>query len=140
MIGAVVELEIPVRFAETDAMGVVHHSHYVVWFEAGRVAWMNKVGAPYTEVAASGHHFAVTGLQVEYRASAHFGETVTVTTTLTSLRSRQIAFSYQVHNAQNELLATGKTEHICVDLNGRMAKIPENFMAQFLESRLIEMP
>ncbi len=58
-------LDIPVRFAETDLMGVVHHSVYVVWFEAARVAWMDAVGMPYVEVAAVGRHFAVTGVQVE---------------------------------------------------------------------------
>ena len=55
-----VALDIPVRFAETDAMGVVHHSNYIVWFEAARVAWMDAAGMPYTEVAAGGNHFAVT--------------------------------------------------------------------------------
>ena len=77
-------------------MGVVHHSAYVVWFEVGRVAWMDAAGMPYAEVAAGGHHFAVTGIQVEYRTAAHFGETVTVVSRLARLRSRQVAFAYEV--------------------------------------------
>lgn len=121
-----VPLAIDVRFAETDAMGVVHHSAYVVWFEAGRVAWMGAAGVPYAEVAAGGHHFAVTGLQVEYRTAARFGDTVQVTTRLAKLRSRQVAFAYEVrHAGHGALLATGHSEHICVDLDGRMSKIPE---------------
>ena len=48
-------------------MGVVHHSNYIIWFEAARVAWMEVAGTPYTEFAAGGNHFAVTGVQVEYR-------------------------------------------------------------------------
>jgi acyl-CoA thioester hydrolase len=123
---AMVVLDVPVRFAETDLMGVVHHSVYIVWFEAGRVAWMERAGMPYPEVAASGHHFAVTRVAAEYRTSARFGDIVRVDTRVSKLRSRQVAFAYIVTNAENgALLATGESEHICVDLDGRMAKIPD---------------
>lgn len=123
--GRSVVIELPVRFAETDAMGLVHHSNYAVWFEAARVAWMDAAGLPYAEFAAGGHHFAVTALQVEFRAPARFGDTVRVGATLDRLRSRHVAFRYAVTNtATGALLASGATEHICVDLSGRTAKIP----------------
>lgn len=122
---AVIPLDLTVRFAETDLMGIVHHSAYVVWFEAGRVAWMEAAGMPYAEIGASGRHFAVTGLQAEYRAAARFGDVVRVQTRLVGLRSRHVAFAYSVSRVgDDELLATGGSEHICVDLDGRMAKIP----------------
>lgn len=118
-------ITLPVRFAETDAMGVVHHSNYVIWFEAARVALMEESGIPYAEVAAGGNHFAVTKLNVEYRAVARFGDLVKITAVVENVRSRQITFSYEVHSAAEQtLLATGSTEHICVDLQNRMAKIP----------------
>lgn len=121
-----VATDMVVRFAETDAMGVVHHGAYIVWFECGRVAWMVAAQMPYTEVAASGHHFAVTAVHAAYRASARFGDTVRIVTRLAKLRSRQVEFSYEIRNAaDNLLLATGVSEHICVDLAGRMAKIPQ---------------
>ena len=90
-------IDLPVRFAETDLMGVVHHSNYLIWFEAARVAWMDAAGVPYTEVAAGGHHFAVTAVQVEYRASARFGDTVRITAFVETLRSRKVDFGYDVH-------------------------------------------
>src|SRR5690554_2926587 len=83
---ATVPLDLTVRFAETDLMGVVHHSAYVVWFEAGRVAWMSAAGMPYAEVGATGHHFAVTAVHAQYRAAARFGDVVRVITRLTQLR------------------------------------------------------
>jgi acyl-CoA thioester hydrolase len=130
---AAVPLDLTVRFAETDLMGVVHHSSYVVWFEAGRVAWMEAAGMPYAEVAGTGHHFAVTAINVEYRAAARFGDVVRIISRLTRLRSRQVAFGYEVRNAiTDERLATGSSEHICVDLDGRMAKIPEDVIARLL--------
>ncbi len=123
---ASVATDLTVRFAETDAMGVVHHGAYVIWFECGRVAWMVAAEMPYTEVAASGHHFAVTGLHVAYRASARFGDPIRIVTRVTKLRSRQVEFSYEVRNASDDtLLVTGVSEHVCVDLTGRMAKIPQ---------------
>ena len=87
---ATVSLDILVRFVETDAMGVVHHSNYLVWFEAARVAWMDAADMPYAEVAAGGHHFAVTAVEVEYRAPVRFGETVRVTVAVRQLRSQPI--------------------------------------------------
>jgi acyl-CoA thioester hydrolase len=122
-------LELPVRFVETDGMGVVHHSNYLVWFEAARVHWMDVARVPYVEVVASGHHLAVTAACVEYRAPARFGDTVRITAILTQLRSRQVRFDYIVVNVTSgALLATGYTEHISVDLSGRMSKIPQPMM------------
>jgi acyl-CoA thioester hydrolase len=127
--GATIALELTVRFVETDGMGVVHHSNYLVWFEAARVHWMDCVGVPYAEVAAGGHHFAVTNACVEYRAPARFGDVVRVTATLAHLRSRQVRFDYTVENvATGVLLAKGFTEHICVDLAGHVAKLPQPVM------------
>lgn len=124
-----VAVDVDVRFAETDQMGVVHHASYVVWFEVGRVAWMKAVGMPYAEIAAGGHHLAVTAIHAEYRASARFGDTVRIHTRLAKLRSRQVEFAYELRNAADDsLLATGRSEHICVDLEGRMAKIPPNVL------------
>lgn len=125
MLPNAVAVKTTIRFAETDLMGVVHHSAYIVWFEMGRVAWMDAVGMPYSEVAGSGHHFAVTGVQATYRASCTFGDTVEIITSVAKLRNRQVEFRYEVRNAENGvLLATGSSEHICVDATGKMTKIP----------------
>ena len=123
---AAVPLDITVRFAETDQMGVVHHSEYVVWFEAGRVTWMAAAGMPYTEIADAGYNFAVTGLQCRYRSAIRFGDSVQVITRLGSLRSRQIEFTYEIRNRQTGLLyADGHTRHICVDGDGRVTRVPD---------------
>ncbi len=129
-----VGLEIPVRFAETDAMGIVHHSNYVVWFEAGRIAWMSAAGMPYDEIAAGGHHFAVTAVNVAYRTPVRFGETVCVYTRLVQLRSREVAFAYEVRRpGKKALLASGTSDHICVDLEGRTAKIPPEVTVRLVQ-------
>lgn len=128
-VGSTVTTELVVRFAETDAMGIVHHSAYIIWFEAARVAWMDAQGMPYARFAAEGNHFAVTGIDVAYRRPCRFGDVVEVETQVTQLRSRQVTFAYKVRRAgDGALLATGKSEHVCVDLEGRVATIPHAAM------------
>ncbi|RLT40954.1 MAG: acyl-CoA thioesterase [Chloroflexi bacterium] len=119
-------LDITVRFAETDQMGVVHHASYIVWFEAGRVAWMGAAGLPYVQISNAGYNFAVTDVQCRYRAALRFGDPVQVITRLVSLRSRQVEFGYAVMNsASGVLCATGSSSHICVDRAGAMTRIPD---------------
>jgi acyl-CoA thioester hydrolase len=131
---ALVTVDIDVRFAETDLMGVVHHASYIVWFEIGRVAWMKEAQMPYTEIADSGHHFAVTGIRAAYRASARFGDTIRIITRLAKLRSRQVEFAYELHKtSDNAIIATGVSEHICVDLAGRMTKIPATIFERLIQ-------
>ena len=123
---AALPLDITVRFAETDQMGVVHHSEYVVWFEAGRVAWMAAAGMPYTEIASAGYNFAVTDLKCRYRDAIRFGDAVQVITRLGSLRSRQVEFVYEIRNPHTRAIyADGHTRHICVDGDGRMTRLPD---------------
>jgi acyl-CoA thioester hydrolase len=126
---ATVTTEVVVRFAETDAMGIVHHSAYIVWFEAARVAWMAAQGIPYAQFAAEGNHFAVTGINVAYRHSCRFGDVVLVETQVTHVRSRQVTFAYKVRRASDgTLLANATSEHVCVDLEGRVATIPHRVL------------
>lgn len=131
---AVRSAPIAVRFAETDLMGVVHHAAYIVWFELGRIAWLDAAGVPYKEIAATGHHFAVTGIHAAYRASCSFGDSVVVETSLSQLRSRQVAFAYELRHAVDDtLLVSGSSEHICVDLSGAMARIPNEQLSRLQE-------
>src|SRR5690606_39510594 len=88
--------DIRVRFAETDQMGVVHHSVYPVWFEAGRVEWMRQRSLSYRELEESGISLAVARLEVAYRAASRFDDLVTVASTLVLARSRQVGFEYRV--------------------------------------------
>lgn len=127
-------INLTVRFAETDAMGIVHHSNHLIWFEAARVAWLDALAMPYAQMAAAGHHFAVIDVHVRYRSAARFGDIVQVTAWLDELRSRQLAFSYQITRlGEPEILVEGRTEHVCVDLAGKTTSIPPDMM-QRLES------
>ncbi len=115
-----------VRYAETDQMGIVHHSAYLVWFEEGRSQYMRACGADYAEIERSGALFAVAEAHARYEAPARYGERVTVRTWVEEVRSRAITFGYAVYNADTgERLTTGWTKHICLDRNGQVTVIPE---------------
>lgn len=121
-----IETTFHVRYAETDAMGIVHHSIYVVWFEEGRSHYLRARGADYARLEEAGYFFAISELQARYIASARYGQQVTVRTQLESLRSRSLTLTYEVLEAESkELLVTGRTKLICVDRGGDVVRIPE---------------
>lgn len=118
-----IRLPISVRYAETDAMGVVHHSSYVVWLEAARVEWLDQIGLPYTQIEAQGLAFAVIEIGLTYRRPARFGDRVEVETWLSQASSRTLAYQYRVWR-EGLLLAEGFTRHLCQDKGGKAIRIP----------------
>ncbi len=125
-----VEIKVEVRFAETDMMRVVHHAAYLPWLEMGRIAYLKACGAPYTEISRT-HNFSVVAVGLQIRRPLVFGDVVHVRTVLDSLGSRKLRFSYALWTRQRTaLVATGHTEHVCVDLEGRVARIPPRLAAR----------
>lgn len=119
------ETSFRVRYAETDQMGLVHHSHYVVWMEEGRSAFLRAQGASYSEFEAEGYYLAVSQIHVRYLAPARYDRQVTVRTRVVEVRSRAVTFEYEiVDTLSGQLLVTGETRHVCLDHQGRVATIP----------------
>lgn len=136
MSGNVSEITFHVRYAETDQMGIVHHASYIVWFEEARSAMMRGNGVHYTDFEADGYELAVSEVQARYLAPARYDRLVTVRTTLSDLRSRSMAFSYEILDTETEqLLVTGQSKHVCIDRQGRVAKIPDTWRDLFSQMR-----
>lgn len=132
------ELRIPVRYSETDQMGVVHHASYVIWLEEGRTALMSTLGFPYDEVEARGFAMAVRSLEVRYREPARYGDTVLVRTHVERYRSASILYGYELlREGDRRLLAEGTAEVACLDLNRgwRPAQLPDDIRSA-LEAHL----
>jgi acyl-CoA thioester hydrolase len=120
-----VETTFHVRYAETDAMGLVHHSVYAVWFEEARSEFLRQRGTHYAEIEAAGYFFIVTHLEARFHAPARYGHAVTVRTGVEEARSRGFTFGYEVRHADTgQRLVTGRTKHICVDRQGHPCVIP----------------
>jgi acyl-CoA thioester hydrolase len=115
-----------VRYAETDAMGVVHHASYVVWLEVARTEWLAAQGYRYADVEKEGFFFVVTEVNCRYLRPVRYGDDIVIRSHVAEMRSRVLQFAYEVVNsATNEVHMTATTRHICVDRNSRVTKMPE---------------
>jgi acyl-CoA thioester hydrolase len=125
----VTEATFHVRFAETDAMGVVHHAAYIVYFEEGRSHLSRVIGAPYSALEDSGYSLAVSEVTARYITPARYDQLVSVLTWVEELRSRGVTFGYEIVNAETrETLVTGQTRHTCTDHLGQVRRLPEDWV------------
>ena len=122
----IVETTFRVRYAETDASGIVYNSNYLIWFELGRGEFFWQQGRDYhRDVEQRGFSWPVTEAFLRYLAPAHYGEMVTVRCWLEELQSRSVRIGYEVLNAATkQLLCTGWTKHLNIDHQGRVRAIP----------------
>lgn len=115
--------QIRVRFAETDAMGIVHHSRYLPWLESARVEYLRDLGHPYAELRVEGIDFTVLEAYVQYRQPVQFDELVDVHLRLGGVTRATFQIGYLLTVA-SETRATGVTVHGCVNAQGRPLRMP----------------
>jgi acyl-CoA thioester hydrolase len=127
------ETKLRVRYAETDKMGVVYHSNFVIWFEVGRVELLRQLGFQYSDMEAEDNcHIPVVDLRVRYKAPAQYDDEIVVRTEIKNVRSSLLHFSYQIFRDGNRmLLATGETMHIIVNNRLERTALPEKYMRAF---------
>ena len=114
-----------VRYAETDAMGIVHHASYIVYFEEGRSNYARQRGQSYAEFEQSGYYLAVAEVSARYIKPARYGQLITVRCWIEDMKSRSLTFVYEiVDHASAAVLVTGFTRHICITHGGQVTKIP----------------
>ncbi len=124
-----IDVDIRVRYAETDQMGVAYYANYLVWFEVGRSEFCRERGFRYADLEALGYKLVVSDVHCRYRNSARYDETVVVRTCLKGANKRMVTFGYQVlRKDKAEVIAEGETRHICVDSNGKTKSLPERFL------------
>jgi acyl-CoA thioester hydrolase len=127
------ETRLRVRYAETDKMGVVYHSNFLIWFEVGRVELLRQLGFQYSEMETEDNcHIPVVDLRVRYKAPAQYDDEIVVRTQIKNVRSSLLHFSYEIfREADRTLLATGETMHIIVDNKLARTTLPEKYMKAF---------
>lgn len=116
------ETKLRVRYAETDQMGIVYHSNYLIWFEVGRTDLFRNLGLPYTDFEEQGLSLAVVEASCRYRQPAKYDDELVVYTQLEKFTSRIITFSYKVIKG-TVLLTDGKTSHVFLNKEGRVADV-----------------
>jgi acyl-CoA thioester hydrolase len=118
------DIEIRVRYQETDGQGRVHHANYPKWFELGRVELLRAAGHSYRELEEAGVFLVVAEVQVQYFAPALFDDLLRLRTTTVKAKGARIEHRYEVFR-KGELLAEGKTTVACIDRGGRVTRLPE---------------
>jgi acyl-CoA thioester hydrolase len=124
-----------VGFHETDAMGVVHHANYLKFCENARVIWLETHAKPYSEWIAMGLYFAVTEAALQYRRATRFDDILEVTTWLEWVRGASLAMAYQIV-CRDQLILTGRTEHACINDEGRVRRIPKRDRVRLAQQAL----
>lgn len=106
------ETKLIARYSETDQMGIIHHSNYAVWFEAGRTDFLKKAGIPNKEIEEQGVLLPLYEMNCKFKSPARYEDEIIVKTKLEHIGKVRIVFSYQVLNAKDgSVLTTGETKH-----------------------------
>lgn len=128
------ETEIRVRYAETDKMGIVHHSNYLIWFEAGRSELCRARGFSYKAMEEQDNALMVVAeTYCRYKSPAFYEDVLTVRTQVAEIRSRSIRFIYEIFRESDEtLLAEGETLHLVTDENKKVKLIPDVYKERLL--------
>jgi acyl-CoA thioester hydrolase len=118
------EIQIRVRYAETDRMGLLHHANYLVFFEQARTELLRDQGATYRDMEDSGYLLVLTRVEVRYRKPARYDDVLTIRTHVERVTFVRIDHRYEVLR-DGDLLAEGSSTLACVDRDGRPQALPD---------------
>ena len=117
------ELEIRVRYQETDGQRRVHHANFLTYFEMGRTEMLRAGGRSYREFEDAGLFMVVSEASVEYRAPAEYDDLLFLRTRVENVGAAHIRHAYEVIRGTT-IIVTGTTTVVCVDREGRVRRLP----------------
>lgn len=129
------DIEIRVRYAETDAMGYLHHSNYLTYFEIGRTELFRSQGGNYREMEENGLFFVVARLNCKFLAPARYDDLLSLRTRIARTTPAKLEHEYEL-SRDGKLLTKANSVLACVDLEGRVQRIPELFSGQTGQSEI----
>jgi len=118
------EIEIRVRYQETDPMGFLHHGYYLTYFEMGRTELLRASGGNYRQMEESGMLIVVVRAECRYRRPAHYDDVLRLRTRIDRISAAKIEHEYQLYRGE-ELLATGRVTLAVVDRQGNVQPVPD---------------
>jgi len=125
-------VQVTVRYAETDMMGIVYHANYLPWFEVARTQLLREQGFPYRQLETDGYRIPVLEVAAKYVRSAVYDDLLTVIATIRERPLMRIRIEYEVFRGE-ELLATGHTIHVFCDTKGQPVRPPPAFATKMGE-------
>jgi acyl-CoA thioester hydrolase len=117
------EIEIRVRYQETDGQGRVHHANYFTYFEMGRTEMLRAAGYTYREIEAEGWMLVVAEITCKYYLPADYDDLLRLKTTVVEARGARVVNTYQIFRGET-LLAEGNSVVACINRQGRVTRLP----------------
>lgn len=118
-------IEIRVRYSETDAMQLLHHSNYLTYFEIGRTELFRAQGGSYRKMEELGLFFVVARVNVSFKKPARYDDVLTLTTSIRRQTPAKLEHGYVLKRG-DELLTSAESVIACVNQDGEVQRIPEN--------------
>ena len=119
--------ELRVRYNETDAMGFLHHSNYLCYFEVGRTELFRAQGGSYRRMEELGLYFVVAKIEVRYRRPARYDDLLTLETSIARVTPAKLEHAYRLMRG-NEVVAEANSVIACVNGKGEVQRIPEDLV------------
>jgi len=120
------EIQIRVRYGETDQMGVVYHGNYALYLEEGRIEWLRKLGISYKSMEENGIMLPVVSLNINYKKSAGYDDVINVKTQLKNIPTAKIEFEYEITNENGEIITIANTTLVFIDMKtNRPVRAPQ---------------
>jgi acyl-CoA thioester hydrolase len=115
-----------VRYAETDAGGVAHHSSYVAWLEEARTEWMRSRGRSYAEVEAAGSFLMVAEMRIRYLRPVKYDDELSISVAIKARKRASLDLEYEIHRrGEDQAVARATTLLASTDPDGRVRRLPE---------------
>ena len=128
------EIEIRVRYAETDQMGVVHHGNYALYLEMARIEWLRKLGISYKIMEENGIGLPVVSLSINFKKSAFYDDVIKVKTQLKKQPTALVNFDYILTNQNDELLCTAEVVLAFMDMKTKRPTRPPKYFLEALKN------
>ena len=127
------EIQIRVRYGETDQMGIVYHGNYALYLEMGRIEWLRKLGVSYKSMEENGIMLPVVSLSINYKKSACYDDVINVKTQLKKAPTARIEFEYEITNENGEILTTAETTLVFMDMKSKRPVRAPKYILEVLE-------
>lgn len=128
------------RYAETDQMGFIYHSHFFAYFETGRCELIRDHGMTYAQLEGHGVQMPLRACGAEFRQAARYDDLLAIGTRIAAMTPVRIRFEYAVHRLSasgTTHLANGFTEHLFIDRNGRPTRLNKRPEIWAILSRMV---
>jgi acyl-CoA thioester hydrolase len=128
------QIQVRVRYSETDQMSVVYHGNYVPYFEMGRVEWLRNKGISYKSLEESGIALPIVSMTINYKKPARYDDLLTVITKFKGQSSVKVEFDCEIRNENDELLTTAHFLLVFVDVNLGKAIQPPQYLLEIMNN------